>query len=60
VLEANKVEKLIDHGYMDLGYSGFMNDVRMKKDWMPQLRATWVAFLGKKKVTKGGDKKLSK
>jgi hypothetical protein len=23
----NKVDKLRDHGYMDLGYSGFMNDV---------------------------------
>jgi hypothetical protein len=41
------VDKLIDHGYRDLGYSGFMNNVEMKKEWMPQTRVTWVSFLGK-------------
>jgi hypothetical protein len=41
------VEKLNDHGYIDLGYSGFFNDVGMKKDWMPQPREIWVALLGK-------------
>jgi hypothetical protein len=40
VPEANKLEKLRDHGYMDLGYSGFVGDVKMKKEWMPQPRET--------------------
>jgi hypothetical protein len=31
VPEANKVSKLRDHGYMDLGYSGFVNNVGKKK-----------------------------
>jgi hypothetical protein len=57
VPEANKVDKLRDHGYMDLGYSGFVNDVGMKREWMPQPRATWVAFPGKKKAIKGDDEK---
>jgi hypothetical protein len=43
------VEKLKDHGYMDLGYSRFVNDVCMKKDWIPQPRETWVAFAGKRR-----------
>jgi hypothetical protein len=31
-----------------LGYSGFVNDVGMKKgEWIPQPRETWVALLGK-------------
>jgi hypothetical protein len=38
------VGKLGDHRYMDLGYSGFVNDVGMKKGWMPQPRATWVSL----------------
>jgi hypothetical protein len=39
-----KVDKLKDHGDMDLGYLGFMNDVRMKNVRMPQPRVTWVSF----------------
>jgi hypothetical protein len=28
-----------------VGYSGFMNNVRMSKgEWMPQPRVTWVEF----------------
>jgi hypothetical protein len=50
VSKAKKVEKLKDHGYMDLGYLGFVNDVCMKKGWMPQPRATWVSLIGKKKA----------
>jgi hypothetical protein len=49
VLEAEKVGKLRDHGYMDLGYSGFVNDGDMKKGWIPQPRVTWVSFLGKRR-----------
>jgi hypothetical protein len=49
VPEANKVGKLRDRGYMDLGYSGFVNDVCMKKGWMPQPRVTWVSLIGEKK-----------
>jgi hypothetical protein len=33
--------------YRDLGYSRFVNDVGIKKEWMPQSRATWVALPGK-------------
>jgi hypothetical protein len=47
VPEDNIVEKLRDHGYMDLGYLGFVNDFRMKKKWIPQPRETWVALPGK-------------
>jgi hypothetical protein len=43
------VDKLKDHGYMDLGYFGFLNDFEMKKEWMPQPRETWVVFLGKRR-----------
>jgi hypothetical protein len=43
------VGKLRDSGYMDLGYSGFFNDVDMKKGWMPQPRVTWVSFPGKRR-----------
>ena len=50
MLEAKKVGKLKDLGYMDLGYSGFVKDVDMKKRWMPQPRETWVSLLGKKKA----------
>jgi hypothetical protein len=46
--EAKKVDKLKDHWYMYLGYSRFVNDVSMKREWMPQPRATWVDFPGKK------------
>jgi hypothetical protein len=53
VPKANKVDKLIDHGYMDLGYSRFMNDVGKKKEGMPQPRATWVTFSGKKECHQG-------
>jgi hypothetical protein len=57
VPEANKVEKLRDHGYMDLGYLGFLNDVNMEREWMPQPRETWVDFTRKKKAIKGDDEK---
>jgi hypothetical protein len=57
VPEANKVEKLRDHGYMDLGYSGFVNNVGIKREWMPQPRATWVTLPGKKNSIKGDDEK---
>jgi hypothetical protein len=46
VPKAKKVEKLRDHGYMDLGYLRFMNNVGMKKEWMPQTRETWVSLSG--------------
>jgi hypothetical protein len=39
-----KVGKLKDRGYMDLGYLEFMNNVSMKKEWMPQPRATCVSL----------------
>jgi hypothetical protein len=55
----NKVEKLKDHGYMDLGYSGFTNDVSMKREWIPQPRATWVAFPRKKRPSRVRMKNLS-
>jgi hypothetical protein len=29
------VDKLRDHGYVELGYSGFVNDVGMKKSGCP-------------------------
>jgi hypothetical protein len=51
--EAKKVDKLRDHGYMELGYSGFVNDVVMKREWMPQPRATWVALPRKNNAIKG-------
>jgi hypothetical protein len=57
VPEANKVGKLRDRGYMDLGYSGFVNDVDMKKEWMPQPRATWVDFPGKRRPSRMMTKK---
>jgi hypothetical protein len=44
---------------MDLGYLGFMNDVDMKKERIPQPRTTWVSFPGKNKAIKGDNKKLS-
>jgi len=47
VLEAIKVNKLRYHGYMDMGYLGFLKNVGMKREWMPQPRETWVDFLGK-------------
>jgi hypothetical protein len=44
----DKVEKLRDQRYMNfLGYSRFMNDFRMKKEWIPQPRETWVSLPGK-------------
>jgi hypothetical protein len=43
------VGKIRDHGYMGLGYSGFVKDVDMKKGWMPQIRATWASLLGKRR-----------
>jgi hypothetical protein len=58
MLEDNKLDKLRDHGCMDLGYSGFVNDVGMKREWMPQPRETWVALPGKKKAIKGDGKKV--
>jgi hypothetical protein len=42
---------------MDLGYSGFVNDVDMKKGWMPQPRATWVSFPGKRRPSRMTTKK---
>ena len=51
------MDKLRDHVYMDLGYLKFVNNFGMKIEWIPQPRATWVAFPGKKKVIKGDDEK---
>jgi hypothetical protein len=48
-IRINKVEKLRDHGNMDLEYSGFVNNVGMKREWILQPRATWVALLGKRR-----------
>jgi hypothetical protein len=59
VSEANKVDKLRDHGYMNLGYLGFMNDVGMKREWIPQPRATWVSFPEKRRPSRVMMKKLS-
>jgi hypothetical protein len=59
VLEANKVDKRRDRGYMDLGYSGFMNGVRTKREWIPQPRATWVFFLGKRRPSRVMMKNIS-
>jgi hypothetical protein len=47
VVEAEKVGKLRDRGYMDLGYAGFFNNVYMEKGGMPQPRETWVSFPAK-------------
>jgi hypothetical protein len=58
--ESKKVDKITDHGYMDLGYFRFMNYVGMKREWIPQPRATWVALLRKEKAINDDDKKLSK
>jgi hypothetical protein len=52
----NKVDKLRDHGYMDLGYSGFMNDVGMKKSGCPNQGRHGLLFQEKKAI-KGDDKK---
>jgi hypothetical protein len=51
------VGKLRDHGYMDLGYSRLVNDVNMKKGWMPQPRVTWVALPGKRRPSRMMTKK---
>jgi hypothetical protein len=37
---------------MELGCLGFVNDVGMKKEWIPQPRATWFALPGKKTTIK--------
>jgi hypothetical protein len=46
------VGKIRDRGYKDLGYLGFVNDVGMKKRWMPQPRETWVALPGKRRPSR--------
>jgi hypothetical protein len=57
VPKANKVDKLRDHGDMDLGYLGFVNEFGMKREWMPQPRETWVSLLGKMNSIKGDGEK---
>jgi hypothetical protein len=47
------VGKHRDREYMDLGYLGFVNNVGVKKRWMPQPSATWVVLLGKKEGHQG-------
>jgi hypothetical protein len=47
----NKLGKLRDPGYLDLGYSRFVNDVDMKKEWMPQPRETWFSLPGKIRIS---------
>jgi hypothetical protein len=43
-----KCTNLEIRGTSTVGYSRFMNDVRMRKgEWIPQPRVTWVALLGK-------------
>jgi hypothetical protein len=46
------VDKHRDHGYMDLGYSGLVNDVGMKREWILQPRETWVALPGKRRPSR--------
>jgi hypothetical protein len=52
------VGKLRDCVYMDLEYSGFVNDVDMKKGGMRQPRVTWVSFPGKRRPSRMMSKKL--
>jgi hypothetical protein len=54
------VEKLIDHGYMDLGYLCFMNDVRMKSESRCPNQGRHGFLCWEKKAIKGDDKMLSK
>jgi hypothetical protein len=58
VRKANKRGKIRDHGYRDLGYSGFVNDVSRKKGWMPQPRETWFSFPGKRRPSRMTKKKI--
>jgi hypothetical protein len=44
--------------YMDLGYSGFVNDVGVKKGWIPQPRETWIYLMGKRRSSRMTTKKL--
>jgi hypothetical protein len=55
--EDKKVKKLRYHGYMDLGYSRFVNHGSMKREWIPEQREKLVALLEKKKASKGDDEK---
>jgi hypothetical protein len=43
------MDKLRDRGYMELGYSVFVNYGSIKKGWIPQPRVTWVSLLGKRR-----------
>jgi hypothetical protein len=57
VPEDNKVEKLRDHGYMNLGYSGFVNDVKKKRVDAPTKDG--MGFFSKEiKAIKDGDENL--
>jgi hypothetical protein len=57
VPEDNKVEKLRDHGYMNLGYSGFVNDVEKKRVDAPTKDG--MGFFAKEiKAIKDGDENL--
>jgi len=56
-LEAEKVGKLRDHGYMDFGYLRFVKDVYMTKGWMPQPMVTWASFPGKRSPSRMMTKK---
>jgi hypothetical protein len=58
VLEANKVGKLRDHGYMVLGYSRFVNDVNVKKGGFPNQGRHRLFFQVKKKSIKDDEEKL--
>jgi hypothetical protein len=57
VPKANTVKKIRDHGYIDLGYSGFVNNVGMNREWMPPTKGDMGCFAGKKKAIKGDDEK---
>jgi hypothetical protein len=55
VSEANKVGKLRDHGYRDLGYSRFVNYVSMKKRVDAPTKGDMGFFSRKKKAIEDDD-----
>jgi hypothetical protein len=55
--EAYKVEKLRDHGYMDLGYSGFVNGVGIIKKVDAPTKGDMGFFARENKAIKGDNEK---
>jgi hypothetical protein len=60
VPEANEAEKLRDHGYMELGYLGFVNDVSVKRVDSPTKGDMGCFARKKKRPSRMTTKKLSK